>query len=52
MFEKQFILLYLKHLQSLIERAGRKVTKIYSHYTFNQEKVKKDYVLMNQRSRQ
>ena len=52
MFEKQFILLYLKHLLSLIKRAGRKVTKIYSHYTFNQEKVKKDYVLMKQRSRQ
>ena len=52
MFEKQSIFLYLKHLQSLIKRAGRKVTKICSHYTLNQEKVKKDYVLMNQRSRQ
>ena len=52
MFEKQSIFLYLKHLQSLIKRAGRKVAKIYSHYTFNQERFEKDYVLMKQRSRQ
>ena len=33
-------------------RAGWFVTKIYSHYTFEQEYFKKQFILMNQRSRQ
>ena len=28
------------------------VTKLYSHFTFEQEAFKKDFVLMNQKSRQ
>ena len=36
----------------LINRAGWKVTtKIYFHYTFEQERLKKDFILMNQISR-
>lgn len=36
----------------LINRAGWKVTtKIYSHYTLEQERLKKDFILMNQISR-
>ena len=33
-------------------RAGQSVTKMYSHYTFEQECFKKDFILMNQSSRQ
>ena len=36
----------------MIKRAGRIVTKLYSHFTFEQDKIKKDFVLMNQYSRQ
>ena len=50
MLEKQFHLLYCKHLLSLMKTLGRKLT--YYHYTFNQEILKKYYVLMNQFSRQ
>ena len=32
-----------------VVRAGWKVTKIYSHYTFEQEIFKRDFVLMNQK---
>ena len=50
MLEKQFLLLYRKHLLSLMKRLGRKLT--YCHFTFSQESFKKYYVLMNQCSRQ
>ena len=33
-------------------RAGWSVTKIYSHYKFEQECFKKEFILMNQRSGQ
>ena len=33
-------------------RCGWKVTKIGGHYTFEQKKIKKDFVIMNQVSRQ
>ena len=36
----------------LIKRAGWLVTNIYERYTFEQSKFKKDFVVMNQRSRQ
>ena len=36
----------------LIIRAGWLVTKIYTHYTFQQALFKKDFVVMNQVSRQ
>ena len=44
--------MYLEHLKKLISRVGWKVTKLYAHYTFEQESFKKDFILMNQRSRQ
>ena len=52
MFPKRFIPLYLEDLRFLIQRAGWVVTKLYSHFTFEQEAFKKDFVLMNQKSRQ
>ena len=52
MFPKRFIPLYLEDLRFLIKRAGWVVTKLYSHFTFEQDAFKKDFVLMNQKSRQ
>ena len=52
MFPKKFIPLYLEDLRFLIKRTGWVVTKLYSHFTFEQEAFKKDFVLMNQKSRQ
>ena len=49
---KLCIPLYIEDLQFLIKRAGWKVTKLYSHFTFEQDTIKKDFVLMNQNSRQ
>ena len=51
MFPKKFIPLYLEHLRFLIKRAGWVVTKLYSHFKFEQDAFKKDFVLMNQKSR-
>ena len=45
---KTFIPLYLEDLKFLIFRCGWKVTKIYTHFTFEQEKFKKDFILMNE----
>ena len=44
--------LYIEDLRFLIKRAEWKVTKLYSHFTFEQDTFKKDFVLMNQKSRQ
>ena len=44
--------LYIEDLRFLIKRAAWKVTKLYSHFTFEQDTFKKDFVLMNQKSRQ
>ena len=52
LFPKKFILLYLEDLRFSIKRAGWIVTKLYSHFTFEQGAFKKDFILMNQRSRQ
>ena len=52
MDEKKFISLYAEHLHFLVTRAGWLVTKIYQHFTFEQSKFKKDFVVMNQKSRQ
>ena len=52
MFPKKFIPLYLEDLRFLIKRAGWVVTKLYSHFTFEQDAFKKNFVLMNQKSRQ
>ena len=52
MFPKKCILLYIEDLRFLIKRAGWIVTKLYSHFTFEQDSFKKDFVLMNQKLRQ
>ena len=44
--------LYPEHLHFLITRTGWLVTKIYAHYTFEQSKFNKDFVVMNQVVRQ
>ena len=49
---KTFIPLYVEDLRFLVKRAGWKVTKLYSQFTFEQDTFKKDFVLMNQKSRQ
>ena len=49
---KVCIPLYIEDLRFLIKRASWKVTKLYSHFTFEQDTIKKDFVLMNQKSRQ
>ena len=41
LFSKKLQPLYLEHLNILIGRAGWKVTKIYAHYLFEQERLKK-----------
>ena len=51
LFPKKFIPLYLEDLKCLNTRCWN-VTKIYSHCTFEQSRFKRDFVLMNQRSRQ
>ena len=50
--EKKLIPLYAEHLHFLIKRAGWLVTSIYEHFTFEQSKFKKDFVIMNQKVRQ
>ena len=52
MDEKIAIPLYAEHLHFLLSRCGWRVTKIRGHYTFEQKKFKKDFVIMNQVSRQ
>ena len=52
LFQKRLQPLYLEHLFFLINRAGWYVTKLYSHYSFEQEHFKRNFILMNQRSRQ
>ena len=45
LFSKKSQPLYLEHLKVLIGRAGWKVTKLYEHYMFEQERFKKDFIL-------
>ena len=52
LFQKRFQPLYLEHLSFLINRTGWQVTKLYLHYSFEQERLKRNFTLMNQRSRQ
>ena len=44
--------MYLEDLEFCIKRASWKVTKIYSHLTFEQARFKRKFILMNQKSRQ
>ena len=52
LFPKTCIPLYIEDLRFLVKQAGWKVTKLYSQFTFEQDTFKKDFVLMNQKSRQ
>ena len=52
MLSKKCILLYLEDLTFAIKRCDWIVTKIHAHLTFDQSPFKKDFILMNQRSRQ
>ena len=48
--KKILIPLYLEHIRFLVKRAGPTVTKIHSHYTFEQERFKKGFIIINQTS--
>ena len=52
LFPKKFIPLYLEDLKFLITRCCCRVTKIHSHYAFEQARFNRKFVLMNQKSRQ
>ena len=52
MFPKKFISFYLEDLSFLVKRCCWRVTKIYTHYTFEQARFKRDFVLMNKKSKQ
>ena len=52
LFPKKFIPLSLENLKFLIGCCAWRVTKIYSHYTFEQNAFKKDFVLNNKKERQ
>ena len=43
---------FLEHLEFLIEKVCWQVTKIYLHYTFKQKKFKKEFILINKKSKQ
>ena len=45
------VTLYAEDLFFLTTRAGWKVTKIYDHCTFKQDRFKRDFVIMNQNAR-
>ena len=49
--KKNFLPLYLEHLAFVIKRVSWKVTKIHAYLTFEQKRFKKDFILMNQKSR-
>lgn len=50
--DKKYIALYAEDVHFLIIRAGWFVTHIYEHFTFEQSKLKKKFVVMNQKSTQ
>ena len=52
LFPKKFIPLCLEDLKFLITRCCWKATKIYLHYSFEKLRFKRDFVLINQKSRQ
>ena len=52
MLEKKIIPIYLEDLKFLIQRVGWIVTRIYSYFTFEQSRYKRDFILMNRKSRQ
>ena len=44
--------MYLEDLVFCIKRAGWKVTKTHSHLTLEQSRFKRNFILMNQKSRE
>ena len=52
LFPIKFIPLYLEEIKFLVQRCGWRVTKLYSHSTFEQEAFKEEFVLNNQEERQ
>ena len=52
MDKKITIPLYAEHLHLLTTRCGWRVWNVQAHYTFEQNKFKKDFIIMNQVSRQ
>ena len=52
MFKKRFQRMYLEQIFVVVVRAGWKIIKIYTHCTFEQERFKKNFIFMNQNSRQ
>ena len=49
---KKFVPLYLEEIKFVVLRCGSKVTKLYKHYYFDQERFKRNFILMNQKARQ
>ena len=52
LLRKTFIPLYLEKLKFLITRCGWVVNKLYKHYYFEQARFKRNFIIMNQKSRQ
>ena len=52
MLSKKFIPLYLEEIKFGVLRCGWKVTKLHKHYYFDQERCKKNFILINQKARQ
>ena len=52
LFPKRYIPLYLEEIKFAVLRCGWKVTKLYQHFYFDQERCKKNFILMNQKARQ
>ena len=52
LFKKRYQPLHLEHLSLLIKSVGCKMTKIYSHITFERERFKRNFILKNQVARQ
>ena len=50
--KKTYVSFYAEDLYfRVVARAGWRVTKIYDHYTFKQDIIKRDFVVMNQNAR-
>ena len=49
---KRCVPIYLEELKFAITRCGWKITKLYNHYYFEQERYKHDFILTNQKFRQ
>ena len=52
LFAKKIIPLYLEEIKFAVLRCGWKVTKLYKHFYFDQERFKRNFILMNQKARQ